>query len=480
MSKLPIVSDQPRAAKPRAAGSFAGNVALVTMGCAKNLVDSEVMLGVLVEQGFRPVDDPSAADLIVVNTCGFLQSAVEEGIERILELARFKSEGRCRTLVVAGCMVERYREKLAAELPEVDRFISVDEILSVADTTETTAACFDQARRPYFLYDETMPRLLSSAGHTAFVKIAEGCDRPCAFCIIPKLRGVFRSRSIRSVVQEVSELVRHGVKEINLVAQDLTAYGSDFASNRGVVSELPQLLQAIEQEIPRDGRCWVRLLYGYPVGVSDRLLELIDTSSHIVPYLDLPLQHISNRVLKEMRRPLGERGTRALIEKIRQRLPNLALRTTFLVGFPGETEEDLRTLERYVSEGHFTHLGVFAYSDEEEAASASLADQIPHEERDARRARIMEAQQAVVAKHLPKYLGRELPVLVEGFHQETDLLLVGRTAWQAPETDGEVIINALAEPLAERPLASLHGTWGTVRVEEVKGYDLIATLCAVA
>jgi len=468
--KLPILNQRGQPELPKGRGPFAGNVSLVTLGCAKNLVDSEVMLGSLMQRGYRPVENPENADLIVVNTCGFLQSAVQEGVEKILELSDFRTDGRCKQLVVAGCMVERYREELVTELPEVDRFISVDEILSVGTDEATSADCLDKARRPYFLYDETMPRVLSTGSHSAFIKIAEGCNRPCAFCIIPKLRGSLRSRQIESVVQEFETLAANGVREFNLVAQDLTAYGTDFPQNRGIKSELPTLLKALDERAPTD--TWIRLFYAYPVGTTDELLEQIIGSSSICNYFDIPLQHIASPVLKRMRRPLGAKGTRRLVEHTRATYPELHLRTTFIVGFPGETEEDVAELEAFIAAGHFTHVGVFTYSQEEEADSYSYSEQSDDSVKEERKARLMQAQQAVVAKRLESLVGSTQRVLVDGFHQETDLLLSARCAWQGPETDGEVLINELPESVAAE---SFRGTFVDVQIEATAGYDLVAS-----
>lgn len=451
---------------------FSGNVCLVTLGCAKNQVDSEIMLGSFVRKGFRPISDPANAEVIVVNTCAFLQSAVEEGIDTILALTEHKKTGRCRRLVVAGCMVERYRQDLQQEFPEVDRFLSTDELLHVADEGATSGQCFDSARRPYFLYDEQMPRVLSSGKHSAYVKIAEGCNRPCSFCIIPKIRGAFRSRAKESVVAEVKELIDCGAKEINFVAQDLTAYGTDFPGNRGLRSELRPLLSELSEV---EGDFWIRLLYAYPVGVDETLIRTIVESSKIANYLDLPLQHISHSVLKAMKRPLGERGTRALIEKIREVGPEIALRTTMIVGFPGETEDDVRALEQFVAEGHFMHLGVFMYSQEEEAGSFSLPNQVPQKVKEERRERIMVCQQQVVKKRLAAYLGREVRILCEGTHSESDLLYSGRTEFQAPETDGEVIINAVRDDFVGT-LEESTGMFVRGVITEVAGYDLLATV----
>ena len=470
-SRLPIIQTKGESAStdvsPVGDGSFAGNASLVSLGCAKNLVDSEVMLGALEQKGFRIVSDPTQAELIVVNTCAFLQSAVEEGLEKILELAELKQTARCRQLVVAGCMLERYRADLEASLPEVDRFLSTDELLDVGKLGETTEACLDRARRPYFLYDESMPRRLSSAGHMGYIKVAEGCDRPCAFCIIPKLRGGFRSRKSESIIEEARELLEEGVGELTLVAQDLTAFGSDRKEKDGLL----KLLQKFSELEADYDKFWIRLLYAYPIGTTDDLIREISQSPVICSYLDLPLQHISHSVLKAMRRPLGARRTRELVERIRSLSPELALRSTFIVGFPGETEQDVEELESFIKEGHFAHVGVFSYSDEPEADSFSLADRVPDLVKEERRGRLMEAQQGVVAERLAGFIGRELEVLLEGVHRDTDLLLRARSEWQAAETDGEVIINDLER--GQRPAV---GDFARVRVTEVAGYDLVGTL----
>ncbi len=458
---------------------FSGNVALVTLGCAKNLVDSEVMLGVLKQKGFRLITDAEQADLIIVNTCAFLESAVKEGIDKILELAKYKETGRCRKLVVAGCMVERYRADLAKSLPEVDRFISTDELLTVADDEETSDNTFNESRRPYFIYDESMPRIRSTLGHTSYVKISEGCDRPCAFCIIPKIRGAFRSRPVSSVFNEIKGLVEDGVKEVNLVAQDLTAYGVDLSSNKK-----PLLLDLLKQINSLDKNFWLRLLYAYPIGVNEELLKAILDSKVVCNYLDLPLQHISNAVLKRMNRPLGEKGTRGLIEQIKKVAPNLALRTTFVLGFPGETEADVSSLEGFVKEGYFTHVGAFTYSNEAEAKAFSFPDQVPEKIKQERREKIMLAQQDLVEKRNVSFLGKKLNVLLENFHEDSKQLLTARAAWQAPETDGEIIINNLSPEFLKKIKAGLEiknflGKFAEVEITEVAGYDLVGKLLAV-
>lgn len=457
------------------ASDYAGSVAFVTLGCAKNTVDSEVMMGVLNQKGYVAVSDPSAADLIVVNTCAFLESAVKEGIDTILDVARYKEEGRCRRLVVAGCMVERYRSELQESLPEVDTFISTDELLRVGDEGASSFEAFEAARRPYFLYDDAAPRVLSTGTHTAYIKIAEGCDRPCAFCIIPKIRGSFRSRPITSIVKESTNLLEQGVKEINLVAQDLTAYGTDFEGNRGIKSELPDLIKSITSaNSERD--FWLRLYYAYPIGVNEELLKLIVNTPQVCNYLDLPLQHISHAVLKRMQRPLGEKGTRYLIDAIRTKAPELTLRTTFVVGFPGETDQDVDVLESYIREGHFTHLGVFTYSQEKEAKAFTFDGQVEDHIKDERRERLMAAQQEVLQKKLLAHVGTKQRVIFEGAHSESDLLFQARTEWQGLDADGLTIINDMGEP--EDDSSSIPeveiGSFIDVEITEVAGYDLIA------
>jgi ribosomal protein S12 methylthiotransferase len=457
-------------------------VLVVTLGCAKNQVDSEVLLGSLTARGLTPTTVPEEADVILVNTCAFLQSAVQEGLDRILELAAFKKHGRCRTLIVAGCLVERYREELKRALPEVDRFLSTDELLCTGELGKTSAETFSPSRRPYFLYDEQMSRVRNPHDPAAYIKIADGCDRPCAFCIIPKLRGSYRSRVVSSVVSEVSRLLGSGVREVNLVAQDLTAYGSDRSSAQ--LPKLPELLAALTDLQPAFGNFWLRLLYAFPTGVTDDLLAIIRDSPVVCKYLDLPLQHISDRLLHSMHRPLGETLTRKLVEKIKTSVPSIALRTTFLVGFPGETEEDIALLESFVAEGHFTHLGAFPYSPETEAESYRFPNQVPDEEKEQRLSRIMTCQQNLVLSRYQQLIGSKIPVLIEGAHQETDLLLSGRTEWQAPETDGEVIINEIADGLVfddadSSPQLALRGKFGEVEITSVAGYDLIGRLLGI-
>ncbi|RMG42949.1 MAG: 30S ribosomal protein S12 methylthiotransferase RimO [Candidatus Dadabacteria bacterium] len=444
---------------------FFGRAAVITLGCAKNQVDSEVMLGVLRNNGFDIVSEVEEADLAVINTCGFLESAVTESIDCILEVGELKKEGRLRKLIVAGCAVERYREELQKALPEVDEFITTNDLMQIGDVaTDKIQNLLKEAGRPYFLYDDKTPRQLSGVNYSAYVKIAEGCNRPCTFCIIPKIRGAMRSRSIESVVQEVNMLAEQGVKEVNLLAQDLTSYGRDRKGE--------SLSMLLEQLDARGGVNWIRLLYAYPIGIDQQLLEIISSAKHICEYLDLPLQHVSEQLLKNMKRPLGRYAPRAITEYIRTIAPAIHLRTTFIVGFPGESETDIDELEKFVLEGHFGSVGVFTYSAEEGTPAALMPGQIPEQEKQQRRERIMLAQQKVNEKRLAEMLGTDIEVLIEGVHPETDLLLSGRSRFQAPEVDGTIIINDLAEEI-ENVSA---GTIGTVEITDLAGYDLIGTL----
>lgn len=453
------------------ATAFTGRAAVVTLGCAKNQVDTEVMIGVLKNAGYEIVTDLALADVALVNTCGFLQSAVKESVSAILDVAEYKQKGRLRTLIVAGCAVERYRKELKQNLPEADVFVTLEDLLKVGDAAREGASAeldelLNRSGRPYFLYDDTMPRVLGSRAHMAYVKVSEGCDRPCTFCIIPKIRGAMRSRSVASVVREVSALGVQGVQEVNLVAQDLTSYGRDLKG-----PSLVDLLQALDaaRAVP-----WVRLLYAYPIGVDERLLDAISTLPSVCKYLDIPLQHSSERVLKAMKRPVGRFSPRSIVEFIRARAPEVHIRTTFIVGFPGETDEDIADLQRFISEGHFSSVGIFTYSAEEGTPAAAMGDQISEKEKKKRRDLLMRAQQRVVSERLSALVGSVIPVLVEGSHEDTDLLLVGRAGFQAPEVDGSVIINDLEG--SQGGLEDLSGCVGSivnVRITEVAGYDII-------
>ena len=459
-------------------------VFLVSLGCPKNRVDSEVMLGELVDKGYEIATEADDADLLLVNTCSFIHDAREESVDTILDLGRVKAEaGGHKKLVVAGCLSQRYAQELQAELPEVDAFLgtgnlaqSIDRVAALAragaggqpdvlTAPVATAGGEILVGRPGFNYDAHSPRVQTTAPWTAYVKIAEGCSQRCAFCIIPQLRGGQKSRPIADVVQEVRHLVGGGVREVNLIAQDLTHYGTDFKP-LGDGGALTKLLRQLAQV---DDLRWVRLLYNYPHNFTDELIDVLATQDKILPYVDMPLQHITDNVLTRMRRRFSERDTRALVDKLRERIPGLVFRTTFLVGHPGETDEDFEALMDFVESSRFERVGVFAYSREEGTRAARMDDQVPPEVAAARRDALMAAQQPLSAAQQAALVGTEIEVLVEGASDETDLLLQGRTYGQAPDIDGVTYINeGWAEP----------GTFARAEVVDAGDYDLVARLLA--
>jgi ribosomal protein S12 methylthiotransferase len=442
----------------------APRVGMISLGCAKNLVDTEVMLGHLGDAGCAFVDDPAEADVIVVNTCGFIGPAREESIRTILEAAELKKNGRARRLVVAGCMVQRYADEMRESLPEVDAFVGLDELARV-----TAAALGELAEAPArpdsalptsrstYLYDRNAPRRRSTAPWTAFVKIAEGCDHTCSFCPIPNFRGAFRSRPVSDIVAEARTLAAAGVIEFNLVAQDSSHYGRD----RGGAEDLADLLGGLDRV---DGIEWVRVHYLYPNTVTDRLIEAMATLPRVVPYVDMPLQHAHPAMLKRMRRGGSGDGHLRLLERFRAAMPDAALRSTFIVGFPGETEEEFAELLAFVQQARFDHLGAFTYSHEEGTTAHALADDVAEEIKQERRERLMALQQTIVLDKLEERVGDVVEVLVEGTHPDTDLLLVGRMATQAPDVDGQVLIN---DGVADV------GRIARVELTEVAGYDLV-------
>ncbi|MGV1100954.1 30S ribosomal protein S12 methylthiotransferase RimO [Thiovibrio sp. JS02] len=439
-------------------------VFVVSLGCPKNLVDSEVMLGLLGKAGYVPCDDPEEADLLLVNTCGFIQSAVEEGIQEILSLAELKERHPGQKLVVVGCMVQRYGRDLVGELPEVDLFIGTegtqDIVLKLQAMSQGGQKKIHLAK-PAFLLDSSWPRRLSSPAHRAYMKVTEGCSNRCAYCLIPSLRGPLRSRTVADLVEEVKVLNDGGVREVNLVAQDLTAYGYDLGAGAPkLVSLLRELLAA--STIP-----WFRLLYLYPRRVSDELLSFVASNPRIVPYLDIPLQHVSDRILKAMNRPYGIRYIEELLGRIRAILPEAAIRTTFMVGFPGETEEDVELLARFMERQQLDHVGIFSYSNEEGCAAHKMEGQCGEKVKEERRVRLMALQENISREKNQKMVGRIEKVLIEGVSSETELLLEGRTRFQAPEIDGCVYINAGE---------SYPGEIVEVRITEAHPYDLVGEI----
>ncbi|MCL4144022.1 UNVERIFIED_CONTAM: hypothetical protein GTU68_053977 [Idotea baltica] len=413
------------------------------------------MLGVLRKNGFEIVNDVKRADLAVVNTCGFLQSAIEESIDCILDVGELKKTGQLRKLIVAGCVVSRFQGDIKAELPEVDAFIDTNQIPELHKILGEEN-------------DDTLPRVLSTKNHFAYVKVSEGCNRPCTFCIIPKIRGKMRSRTVDSVVKEVTQLSGLGVREVNLVAQDLTSFGKD-RKEKETLSDLIVGLNKIKNIE------WVRLLYAYPVGTDVELIKNISSLDKICSYIDIPLQHSSERVLKVMQRPIGRFSPRSIVKLIKDTASDVHIRTTFIVGFPGETEEDITDLEQFIREGHFSSVGIFTYSIEEGTPAGSMDMQISEEEKEARKERLMKAQKEVIIEKQKGFIGRTLKVMLEGVHDDTELLLVGRAEFQAPDVDGTVIINDSVIDMEELK----QGDFVKVEITEVAEYDLIGKVTAI-
>jgi ribosomal protein S12 methylthiotransferase len=445
------------------------NVHFVSLGCPKNRVDTEVMLGHTEEAGHRLVTAPETAEVIVVNTCGFIGEAKQESIDAILEMARHKQAGTCKRLVVAGCLSQRYPKELAAEMPEVDQFLGTDEVGAIAQAISGTIARLSVVDTPAYLYDDAAPRRRSQAPHSAYVKIAEGCDRPCAFCIIPKLRGPQRSRAPESVVREARDLAAGGTREICLVAQDLTTYGTDLPGAGEATA--PRLATLLRQLAAVEQLGWIRLHYAYPTACSDELLDVIGGEPRVAKYLDVPLQHVDSGVLKAMRRGYGERQVRDLVARFRQRVPNGTFRTTFIAGHPGETEAAFQSLCDFVREADLDHVGIFNFSREEGTVSGMLPKRVPQKEIDARRRELLRIQREVSKKKLRAMRDRTLRVLVEGQSDESEYLLMGRHEGQAPEIDGQVYLS-----LSPDGVAPAAGTFVEARVTHSAEYDLAAEI----
>jgi ribosomal protein S12 methylthiotransferase len=443
-------------------------VHFVSLGCPKNRVDTEVMLGGTLEQGHEVVAEPGDADIIVVNTCGFIGEAKEESVDTILEMARFKTQGSCKKLIVTGCLSQRYPKEIAEEMPEIDQIFGSGEVGKVARALHLDPVAdddkIDVAAEPSYLYDAATTRVVSGPTYSAYVKIAEGCDRPCSFCIIPKLRGPQRSRTVADVVSEVTELVSKGAREINLVAQDLTKYGDDLA-------DPPNLAQLLRQVARVKGVRWVRLHYAYPTAVTDELIEVMATEPTVAKYLDVPLQHIDDGVLKAMRRGHTRKQAYALVERLRARIPDIIIRTTFLVGHPGETDEAFGKLVEFVTACRFDRVGVFTFSSEEGTHSHTLADVVDPKVAKERRRELMRVQRRISKAKQRQLVGRELEVLVEGVSTESEYLLQGRWAGQAPEIDGVVY---LTDGTAQA------GDLVRAKVTSFADYDLAASIVDVS
>lgn len=409
-----------------------------SLGCAKNLVDTEVMAGITLGDGFSVVPRPEDASVIVVNTCSFIEASKRESIDAILEAARYKEEGDCERLIVAGCLPQRYKADLKVSFPEVDAFVGTGQYGQLLEFIAGKREDESGFKHPKYIHQENTPRINSQPFYRAYLKLSEGCIKACAFCIIPKIRGTLRSRTIDSLVEEAKRLVASGAVELNLIAQDLTDYGRDLRDG----TTLEKLLRALVDETKVPGLKWVRLLYVYPDEMSDELFDLLVTEPKLCKYVDTPVQHIADRMLALMNRKVTGAQIRERLTMLRQRIPGVAIRSTVIVGFPGETEEEFQALCDFVAEGHFDHLGVFAYSREENTKAYSLPDQLPDDVKQARHAKLVAIQQAVSAKKLKDRVGQTVPVLVEEVSEESDFLWQGRHAGQAPDVDGQVLIRA--------------------------------------
>ena len=438
-------------------------IGFVSLGCPKNLVDTEVMMGLLVSRGHQLTPHPEEAEALVVNTCSFIGPAQQESVDTILEMAEFKRTGCARRLVVAGCLVERYGEEIRAQVPEVDAVVGTNQVEDILAACEGGVVRSD-AKRPY-LYRESTPRVLATPRHYAYVKIAEGCDHPCTFCIIPQLRSRFRSRKPKSIVAEAEALLAQGVREINLVGQDTTSYGEDLGLKNGLANLLTRLARI---ETPDEK--WIRFLYAYPNRITGKLLDALAGHAALVKYIDMPLQHASADVLKRMKRGASGEIFLKLVERIRRTVPGVALRTSMIVGFPGESESDFEELCRFVEAARFDHLGVFAYSDEETSRSYRLAHKVDRRTIYNRRRRLMSIQRKISRARLRLRLGEETSVLVEGPSPETELLWQGRLPGQAPDIDGVCLINDCVGR-APRP-----GEIRRFRVTGSHDYDLVGTI----
>jgi ribosomal protein S12 methylthiotransferase len=438
-------------------------VSLISLGCPKNLVDAEVMLGHLPENRFSITTDEAAADIIIVNTCAFIREAQEESVDTILNVADYKKKGACKLLVVSGCMPQRYQKELQKELPEVDFFMGTADAPRIVELLERhlKGELDHTIGLPDYLYDHTTPRVKSSPFYSTYIKIAEGCANHCSYCVIPTVRGTLRSRTIESVVKEVQRMVQSGVKEFNLIAQDITSFGVE----RGNGSELTPLLKEL---VKLPDLKWLRLLYAYPDGITDELLDLMASEECICNYLDIPIQHIDDQILRAMNRRVSESDIRSLLTRIRLKIPDMTLRTSLIVGFPGENEAQFTKLLSFVEEGHFDRLGVFRYSREQGTPASQLADQVPERVKMARYKKLMKAQARISFKKNLVMKGQIEQVLVEGYSEETDLLLRGRSRRQAPDVDGQVYIT------------SGHANIGdlvALKITDSSDHDLIGEIC---
>ena len=444
------------------------NILFISLGCDKNLVDTEVMLGILAKKGYQMVDDETLADIIIVNTCCFIHDAKEESIQNILEMAQLKEEGRLKALIVTGCLAQRYKEEILQEIPEVDAVLgttSYEEIGNVIDGILSDSPMERGDARMImkdidYLPETDVRRLVTTGGHFAYLKIAEGCDKHCTYCIIPKIRGDFRSVPMERLLAEACQLAEEGVKELILVAQETTLYGKDIYGEK----RLPQLLREL---CKIKGLRWIRILYCYPEEITDELIQVMRDEPKICHYLDLPIQHASNDILKRMGRRTSKEQLACIIGKLRREIPDIAIRTTLITGFPGETQEQHEELMEFVDEMEFERLGVFPYSPEEDTPAAEMPNQIPEEVKEDRQAELMELQQDIVFEQAEEMIGKELLVMIEGKIADENAY-VGRTYRDAPNVDGLIFVNTDEELMS--------GDFARVKVTGALEYDLIGEL----
>lgn len=442
-----------------------------SLGCSKNLVDSQVMLGHLKLDGFKIATAPEDAEVIIVNTCSFVEAAKIESIETVLDLATYKDEGKCQALVMSGCMAQRYAGELEAEMPEIDMFIGTGEyhkivpLLRAMEDGKLEKKSFVEI--PKFIHTEFDPRLNTSPFYMAWLKISEGCNRNCTFCIIPTLRGKLRSRTVDSLVVEAEALAKTGVRELNLISQDFSDYGVDLAGGGKKDGKNPMIYELLSRLEKVEGIDWVRVFYFYPDDLTEDVMDLMAKSTKITKYLDMPVQHFADGVLKRMNRRATEELIHSKIATLRSKIPGIVLRTSIIVGFPGETEEDFQALLNGIKKARFNHLGVFKYSDEEGTPAIRLKDKVSQDVIDERFEQLYEAQKEIARELNQEFLGKTIEVLVEGQHDETELLLQGRHAGQAPDIDGKVIIN---DGIAKA------GDIVKVEITDVLDYDLVGRI----
>jgi ribosomal protein S12 methylthiotransferase len=444
------------------------NVHFVSLGCPKNLVDTEIMLGSLSREGYKVVDNAEAADTVVVNTCGFIEASKQESIDKILEMADLKSNGKLKKIVVAGCLTQRYKDDLVESLPEADLFIGSGQFQNIAKILDDNDKGVKEKRffhLPTYLQEDATPRINSQPRHRAYLKISEGCKKRCAFCAIPLIRGNLQSRKIDAVVSESKLLVAGGVKELIIVSHDFTDYGWDIKKANAAATESPyELLKALSDE---SGAQWIRVLYLYPDGVTDEMIELIRDRKNLLKYFDIPLQHINNDMLKAMNRRMTREKVEGVLSSIRSRIPEAVIRTQFIVGYPGETEEQFQELLKFVEEQQFDRVGCFVYSQEEGTKAGSLPGQVDEKTKQRRHDELMKVQKKISRKKHRALIGKTVQVMIEGYSEETELLLVGRHQQQAPDIDGITYINDGTAKI---------GDLVPVLISESHDYDLVGAI----